>query len=186
MGDRQRTGTALPAIDILVEAGAWASRAKLKQLASGCIAAAVARVSPRFAPGSEMSIVFTDDAQVRVLNHQFRQMDKPTNVLSFPASTTPGIFGPLVGDIIIAQETVAREAEEGGITFDDHLSHLIVHGFLHLLGHDHIEDDEAEVMESLETEILAGLGIADPYADLPAEAEPASPITQQKKGPTAR
>ncbi len=113
----------------------------------------------------EVSLVFTDDAHVRVLNSQYRGKDAPTNVLSFPAAPViPGRFGPPLGDIVLAAETVAREADEGGLTIVDHLTHLIIHGFLHLLGHDHENDDEAIVMERLETAILERLGIADPYA----------------------
>ena len=96
---------------------------------------------------------------VRNLNRDYRAKDKPTNVLSFPAP-----HGPLLGDVIIAWETLLREAEEEGITPADHLAHLTIHGLLHLLGYDHETDAEAVAMESLETAILAGLGIKDPHA----------------------
>ena len=110
-------------------------------------------------------MVFTDDAHIHRLNRHFRDKDKPTNVLSFPAGPPiGGRFGPLLGDIVLARETIAREAEGQGLTIDDHLTHLIVHGFLHLVGYDHVEDADAAVMERLETAILASLGIADPYA----------------------
>jgi probable rRNA maturation factor len=115
-----------------------------------------------------VSLVFTDDASVRVLNRDYRGKDKPTNVLSFPApQLVPGRFGPLIGDIVVARETVAAESAADGLTFADHLTHLIVHGFLHLVGYDHETDDEAAVMEGLETSILQQLGIADPYAERP-------------------
>jgi probable rRNA maturation factor len=114
----------------------------------------------------EVSLVFTDDAAIREINAEWRGKDKATNVLSFPAfPVTPGKMpGPMLGDIVIARETLEREAEELEKPFDDHLTHLMVHGFLHLFGYDHIEKDEAEKMEALETRILAGLGLSDPYA----------------------
>lgn len=113
---------------------------------------------------SEVSILLTDDAEQRELNRQWRDIDRPTNVLSFPgfAPGTP-VFG-MLGDISLARETVAREAEEQGKTLADHFSHLVVHGFLHILGYDHLVEDEALAMEGLETQILGSLGIADPYA----------------------
>lgn len=112
---------------------------------------------------AELSIVLLDDAEQRELNRQWRQIDKPTNVLSFPQIEP---FSPVVGilgDITLARETLEREAIELGKSFTDHYTHLVVHGFLHILGYDHIEDDEALVMEGLETQILATLGIDDPY-----------------------
>jgi probable rRNA maturation factor len=153
----------LPEIDVRVEAGDWPSAAKLKALAKRAIAAAVPSVKARFAPASEVSLLFTDDAHIRVLNRQYRGKDKPTNVLSFPGPSDGRVFGPLVGDLVFAQETVAREAEIEAVPFEDHLIHLVVHGFLHLLGYDHEVDRDAARMEGLETAILAGLGIADPY-----------------------
>jgi probable rRNA maturation factor len=113
---------------------------------------------------AEVSVVLTDDAEQRALNRDWRGIDKPTNVLSFPQIEPFGPVSGLLGDIILARETVVREAEEQGISFDDHFTHLVVHGFLHLLGYDHMDDDEALAMESLETQILASLGVADPYA----------------------
>lgn len=112
---------------------------------------------------AELSIVLMDDAEQRELNRQWRQIDKPTNVLSFPQIEP---FSPVVGilgDITLARETLEREALELGKSFTDHYTHLVVHGFLHILGYDHIEDDEALVMEGLETQILSTLGIEDPY-----------------------
>jgi probable rRNA maturation factor len=120
----------------------------------------------------EISIRLTDDDEVRTLNAQYRQKDKPTNVLSFPmiqadlldTVTTNSDDGEvLLGDIVLAHGVCAREAEERGISIADHATHLIVHGTLHLLGYDHLGDDEAEAMEAIETDALASLGLADPY-----------------------
>jgi probable rRNA maturation factor len=120
-----------------------------------------------FTPDDEVSLVFTDDAHIRQLNRAFRGKDKATNVLSFPAAPTTGRnrFGPILGDIVLAEQTIDREAADQGLSLDHHLIHLIIHGFLHLIGHDHETDGEATVMERLETAILGRLGIADPYAD---------------------
>jgi len=107
--------------------------------------------------------VLLDDAAQQALNRDWRQIDKPTNVLSFPQIEP---FGPVVGilgDITLARETLEREAAEMGKSLTDHYTHLVVHGFLHILGYDHTDETEALVMEGLETQILATLGIDDPY-----------------------
>ncbi len=113
----------------------------------------------------EVSLVFTDDATIEKLNAQWRGQAKPTNVLSFPAyPIKPGDRpGPMLGDIILAQETLTREALDLSKPLEDHLTHLIVHGFLHLLGYDHLDDEEASIMEGLESSIMASLGLSDPY-----------------------
>ena len=106
-----------------------------------------------------------DDAAIRRLNAEFRGSDKATNVLSFPGGDDAAGGAPaLLGDIAVALETTRREAGVEEKAFEDHLSHLIIHGMLHLLGHDHLSAEDAELMEGLERRILAGLGIADPYA----------------------
>ncbi len=110
-------------------------------------------------PSGELSVLLTDDAQIHALNRDFRGKDKPTNVLSFPQDM-PGLFG----DVILARETLEREASEQGKTFEHHVAHMLVHGVLHLLGFDHLEDAEAETMEALEVRALARLGIDNPYA----------------------
>jgi probable rRNA maturation factor len=117
------------------------------------------------------SLLFTSDAEVHTLNREWRERDKPTNVLSFPmlereelVSLAPDGPPVMLGDIALAFETCAREAAEKGIALEAHAAHLIVHGLLHLAGHDHVMSDaQAEAMEALETRILAKLGIADPY-----------------------
>lgn len=114
---------------------------------------------------AELSIVLTDDAEQMGLNRDWRGVDAPTNVLSFPQIEP---FSPVIGilgDITLARQTLEREAAELGKSFADHFTHLVVHGFLHILGYDHVEESDALVMEGLETQILASLGIADPYAD---------------------
>lgn len=120
---------------------------------------------------AELAIVLTDDSRIRELNRVWRGVDKPTNVLSFPAKTDGGdVAVTLLGDIVIAFETMDREAENYGMPFLHHLAHLAVHGFLHLQGYDHEADNEAELMERTERAILARLDIADPYAARDAES----------------
>ncbi|KEA64417.1 Metal-dependent hydrolase YbeY, involved in rRNA and/or ribosome maturation and assembly [Marinobacterium lacunae] len=106
-------------------------------------------------------IVSSDESQS--LNHEYRGKDKPTNVLSFPFDVPPGVPIDLLGDLAICSEVVRNEAHEQGKPLHDHWAHMVIHGTLHLLGFDHIKDDEAEEMEALERELLARLGIADPY-----------------------
>ena len=115
---------------------------------------------------AEISLRIVDEAESQALNHQYRGKDKPTNVLSFPADIPPELGLPLLGDLVICAKVVAREAEQQHKALRAHWAHMVVHGTLHLLGYDHIEDDEAEIMESLETRILAQLGISDPYAPI--------------------
>lgn len=148
------------AIDIGHET--WDTLPGLAALAERAVAEALAGRGESRA----ITLLFTSDADMRILNRDWRGQDKPTNVLSFPAASgmpvPEGEPSPL-GDIALAFETVAREAEEQGKTLADHASHLIVHGTLHLLGYDHETDAEAEDMENEERLILARLGIADPY-----------------------
>lgn len=170
MAGRKRAGAGpVLSLEIAVEAGDWGPKKSLTRLAGRALETAAGQAGvPPVLPGAELSLLFTDDAHIRDLNRRFRGFDKPTNVLSFPAGMSEnGRFGPLLGDIVIAFETVAREAAAQDLTMEAHLSHLLVHGFLHLLGFDHIEEAEAAAMEGLETAILAGLGIADPYAGPP-------------------
>ncbi|MEL8055567.1 MAG: rRNA maturation RNase YbeY [Pseudomonadota bacterium] len=108
----------------------------------------------------EVSLLFTDDAAIQILNRDFRGKDKPTDVLSFPAEK---MDYPLLGDIAVAYETCAKDAATKSIPLDQHLAHLLIHGYLHLIGHDHMEDTEADKMETLEIEALASLGWPDPY-----------------------
>jgi len=123
------------------------------------IAAAAATLST---PTAELAIVLTDNAAMRLLNRVWRGVDAATNVLSFPNRSTGG-EAALIGDIVLAYETIAAEARQEGKPFAHHLAHLAVHGFLHLLGYDHQRDKDAAAMECLESEILHRLAIPDPY-----------------------
>lgn len=149
-------------VDILVNSARWRAQPRAKTAIRTAIAAAAAATRRKT---FEVSVVLTHDRAIRVLNREWRGFDKATNVLSFPAAQPPGKKQPLLGDIVIAYETVAREAKAEHKAFLHHLSHLAVHGFLHLIGYDHVMSRQAETMEALERRILARLGIADPYAD---------------------
>ncbi|HQZ12932.1 MAG TPA: rRNA maturation RNase YbeY [Devosia sp.] len=150
-------------IATIVETEGWPER--LDSVAETAIFEALKQSGAKVSGVSEVTLVLTDNASQQVLNRDWRQVDKPTNVLSFPQIEPFSPLAGLIGDITLARETLEREAADLGVGFTDHFTHLVVHGFLHLLGYDHIEDDEALQMESLETQILATLGIADPYAD---------------------
>ena len=119
---------------------------------------------------AELSIRIVDSEESQQLNRDYRGKDKPTNVLSFPAELPDTIDIPLLGDLVICASVVNREAAEQAKTEDAHWAHMVIHGCLHLLGYDHIDNGEAEVMEALEIKILAGLGFADPYAETQTEA----------------
>ncbi|MDF1872127.1 rRNA maturation RNase YbeY [Vannielia sp.] len=161
-------------LDVVLEDDRWKAIG-LEVLSQRAVAAVLAH--QRIADGAELAILAADDARIATLNEAHRGKAQPTNVLSWPAQELqPEAAGgepfaaeadpdgsiPL-GDIALAYETCAREAEEGGIPFGDHLTHLIVHGTMHLLGYDHINDADAELMEAREAEVLAKLGLANPY-----------------------
>jgi probable rRNA maturation factor len=146
-------------IDVLVQSALWRQPGKAKTLLRRAVRAAASALSTS---GAELAIVLSDDSAVRLLNRQWRGIDKATNVLSFPTETADGA-PPLLGDIVLAYETIAREARQEGKPFAHHLAHLAVHGFLHLNGYDHQRDQDAEAMEELERKILRRLAIADPY-----------------------
>jgi probable rRNA maturation factor len=150
-------------IEISRNADGWPEA--LDSRAEEAVRAALVQSKATIAGPAELSIVLTDDAEQRVLNRDWRGIDKSTNVLSFPQIEPFGPVSGMLGDIVLARETVEREALEQGVTVADHFTHLVVHGFLHLLGYDHMDDDEALAMEGLETQILASLGVADPYAE---------------------
>jgi probable rRNA maturation factor len=163
----RRDGDSAPlSIAVLVEAGDWPEERELRAIAARAVSAACAELSISSDGDTELSIVFTDDAHIRTLNAEWRGKDQPTNVLSFPAFPQAGAdrLPPMLGDIILAKETIAREAELEDKPFEHHLTHLIVHGFLHLLGHDHETDEQAGEMEGVERRVLTALAIPDPYA----------------------
>ncbi|MPZ57070.1 MAG: rRNA maturation RNase YbeY [Rhizobiales bacterium] len=157
-------------VDIIVESPLWDAQPLAETVLRRALSAAAAMLSTRPA---ELAIVLTDDSTIRGLNHDWRNIDRPTNVLSFPVRQLPQHSGgqrkpaappTQLGDIVIAYETATDEAKAEAKRFEDHLAHLAVHGFLHLLGQDHDNDSDAEAMEGLERAILARLGIPDPYA----------------------
>ena len=153
-------------VDIMVNSARWRAQPRANRTIRAAIDAAAAATRLK---NFEVSVMLTHDRAIRVLNHEWRGFDKATNVLSFPAAQAPGQGNgakqPLLGDIVIAYETLAREAKAEHKAFLHHLSHLAVHGFLHLIGYDHVMSRQAETMEALERKILARLGSADPYAD---------------------
>lgn len=153
-------------IGISVEAGAWPDEERLELLVRDAVSAALAELGLAPPAGCELGVVFTGDEAIRDLNFRWRGKDRPTNVLSFPVLPlrAGAPLPPMLGDIVLAFETVDREAQAEGKPFEAHLCHLIVHGFLHLLGYDHEGETDAEVMEGSERRILARLAIPDPYA----------------------
>jgi probable rRNA maturation factor len=162
---------ASPRIEVIIMSPRWRKKPRSAVLIRKAIAEAAKSGSRRrLKSGSpshtELAIVLTDDSAIRALNREWRKLDAPTNVLSFPAKAA-GASRHLprhLGDIVIAYETTAREARAEGKSFDHHLVHLAVHGYLHLLGYDHATDGDAENMEHLEIAILARLAVPDPYA----------------------
>ncbi len=156
--------SATPVIDVIIESASWSHAPDAEPATRNAIREAAAFVALPQAAGIELAIVLTDDAAIQTLNRKWRGIDKPTNVLSFPATQPSAPDTPtLLGDIVIAYETVIREADAERKPVMHHLSHLVIHGFLHLLGYDHDKDDAAERMEGLERAIMARLGLSDPY-----------------------
>lgn len=173
-----RAGTPKPAktglaIEIRIQARRWREIEALRPRILAAVQAALALAPVKPLAGAELSLLLTDDKRIRSVNRDWRGFDKATNVLSFPAAPPERIAGsPVLGDIVLAFETIAREAESEDKSFGDHLSHLVVHGLLHLLGEDHETQEQAERMEALETAALARLGVADPYAGSDPEPTP--------------
>jgi probable rRNA maturation factor len=151
--------TPADSIDVIVESALWDALPQAEQTIRDAVAQALAALNGR--TDAALAVLLTDDAAVRRLNATWRGLDKPTNVLSFPAAEAPD--SPHLGDIAIAFETTAREARDEGKPLAHHVIHLAVHGFLHLVGYDHQSDAEAETMEQLERDILARLNVPDPY-----------------------
>jgi probable rRNA maturation factor len=165
-------------IVVETDAGDWPATTDWAALAERAVRAAVAHSPERAliagAVAVEVSVKFTSDAEVQQLNRDYRQKDKPTNVLSFPMVQADLLDAVdqnsddgevLLGDIVLAHGVCVAEAAEKAITVEAHATHLVVHGTYHLLGYDHMNDGDAEQMEQAEREALAALGIADPYAE---------------------
>src|SRR5476649_2030673 len=159
MTPARKPRVAAPTIDIQVASKLWDAQPQAEQTVREAIAAASTALSTS---DGEVSIVLTDDTAIRALNRDWRGIDKPTNVLSFPAPKIGG-GNAMLGDIVIAYETLARECADENRVFLHHLAHLTVHGFLHLIGYDHQNDADAEEMEGLESKIMASLKMPDPY-----------------------
>tara|TARA_R110001583_G_scaffold10601_5_gene48652 strand:+ start:7690 stop:8166 length:477 start_codon:yes stop_codon:yes gene_type:complete len=127
------------------------------------ISSTIIAASDEIRDDAELTVRIVDIEESQQLNHQYREKDKPTNVLSFPFQNPPGITLPLLGDLVICKQVVEKEAIEQQKTLTSHWAHMLIHGTLHLLGYDHIDDDEAEEMESIETKLMIELGYSDPY-----------------------
>ena len=153
-------------VEVSVECELWAALPNAENLAAQAIDKARKVTKIKLHKDAEVSVLLVDDARIRSLNAQWRSIDKATNVLTFPASA-PGKLAsnPLLGDIVMAFETMQREARVEGKSLANHFSHLVVHGFLHLIGYDHENEGDAETMEALEIKVLAGLKIANPYSE---------------------
>jgi probable rRNA maturation factor len=180
---RLRRARAAPSIDIMMDSPLWKAQRGVRAVLHRAIGAAAAMAATS---GGELAIVLTDDSAIRALNRDWRGKDQPTNVLSFPAPAPSGSLrrkagdsrraggrrAPvrLIGDIVIAYETVEHEATAAQRPFRHHLAHLAVHGFLHLVGHDHAAEAEADAMEALEIAVLARLSVPNPYLMRDAEA----------------
>jgi probable rRNA maturation factor len=151
---------------LAIEAEGWPKENHLESVVHATLNATQVELGLSLDHPSEVSFLFTDDATIQGINNEWRGTDKPTNVLSFPAfPLRPGMAPkPLLGDVVLALETVQREAIEERKSFDHHLTHLIIHGLLHLFGYDHETEEDAEIMEGLERKILSTLAIPDPYA----------------------
>ena len=162
-----------PKVNVIESSQRWRASPGIGKLIRRAVKAALHVSGAQILHGAEVSVLLADDLELSALNGRWRGLARPTNVLSFPAAAPDRIAAsPLLGDIAMAFETVEREAVEEGKTFADHVAHLTIHGFLHLLGFDHQNAGEAERMEALETSALASLGIADPYGSrVAADAE---------------
>ncbi len=150
---------AAPSVDIQMASQLWANQPLAEQTVRDAIAAAAAALATA---DGEVSVVLTDDTAIQALNREWRKIDKPTNVLSFPAAASGG-GARMLGDIVIAYETLTRECDEEDRVFLHHLAHLTVHGFLHLIGYDHQTDSEADEMEMLEGKVMTRMKLPDPY-----------------------
>jgi probable rRNA maturation factor len=156
--------TAPLTVDVTVSAGAWSRLLPDAEAVVRAAAEAAWRLPAAGDGAAEVSVLLADDETVQALNLRHRGLDRPTNVLSFPIGASAGAGLPrMLGDVVLADGVVAREAKDQGKPVQAHVSHLVVHGVLHLLGYDHEADSDAETMEALEVRTLAGLGFPNPY-----------------------
>src|SRR5262245_26705738 len=163
MSPAQKRRTSPPKIDIQTQSTLWEAQPMAAQIVHDAVMAAASELSTA---GGEVSIVLTDDSAIARLNREWRGMDKPTNVVSFPATDQrTGGGARLLGDIVIAYQTLERECEGENREFLHHLAHLAIHGFLHLNGYDHQTDTQADEMEALESKIMSRLNLPDPYLE---------------------
>ncbi len=179
MASLEMNTAAILTLEVTVATDGWHEAvAAPEKVAARAARAAYTAASPDLGRSSEAAVVLTDNAEVQILNRDYRNEDRATNVLSFLAFDEDDIArlpadAPLIlGDVVIALETATAEARAEAKTAEDHLSHLVVHGMLHLLGHDHKTDDEATIMERLEVDVLGQLGVADPYVVADEAAAP--------------
>ncbi|MEX0347605.1 MAG: rRNA maturation RNase YbeY [Rhizobiaceae bacterium] len=152
-------------LQITIDADGWPQEARLRDIVSRAVRGVFDKVGAKSSSACELSLLFTDDKAIRRINQKWRGIDKPTNVLSFPAepSVNPNALPAVLGDIVFGLETISCEAEVENKRFEHHLSHLVVHGLLHIFGYDHEQETDAEAMEAMERQILQTLAIPDPY-----------------------
>ncbi len=153
-------------VDVTAECALWQEMPEAELVALRAIEKTVELSKVKLHQDAEVGILLTDDRQIRMLNAKWRNVDKATNVLSFPILSSDKLHSsPLLGDIVLAFETIGRECKEEKKSFSDHFTHLVIHGFLHLIGYDHEQNLDAEAMEAVEIEVLQALNISNPYAD---------------------
>lgn len=169
-----RQSKRLFSLEIVHEAGDWTIRGASDQVIRGAVTA-LSQHRDVDSRGGLVALLLTDDAHIRAINAQWRGKDQATNVLSFPSAPQPRarLSAPFLGDVVLATETLHREAKADGIPLEHHLQHLVIHGILHLLGYDHETDADAEVMERIEIETLAAIGVENPYDDANGTCTPA-------------
>ncbi len=156
----------LVSLDLQSEDDGWLAVENIESLCERAVFQASMEAQPKPMQGAELSILLTNNTKIRVLNKQWRGIDKPTNVLSFPAVLPEKIAkSPILGDIALAFETIELEAQTDQKSMNNHITHLVIHGFLHILGYDHETEKDAALMEALEISILEKLNIANPYID---------------------
>lgn len=157
--------------DVLIDDARWSGRMDVEALVNSVVDKTLQVTRARLSREAEASFTFADDRRIRELNEIWRKKDAATNVLSFPATDSASLAtSPLLGDVVLAYETIERESIDEGKLFEHHAAHMIAHGFLHLIGFDHEDDAQADEMEGVESKVLCGLGMPDPWAGQDIEA----------------